>query len=153
MCGIIAPACVDRRGLFWLTFFSTIKMALHFFSNSSLQSIQSGFTKNFPRLKIDFIFQGNEKLNLSSNFHQSFLFIPVETLFPDCAKLNIVIDESMTTNEVEALFESQWHLPAIVYAEVDGYWQRNNKTKNSRLTEFRDPALPFNKEDALVSQN
>ncbi len=128
-------------------------MVLHFFSNSSLQSIQSGFSKNFPRLKIDFIFQGNEKLNLSSHFHYSFLFIPVEKFYPDCAKENIVIDESLTTKEVEDLFENQWHLPAIVSAEVNGYWQRNNKTKNSRLTEFRDPAIPVNKEDALVSQN
>ena len=128
-------------------------MALHFFSNSSLEAIQSGFSKNFPRLKINFIFQGDENLNLSSHFHHSFLFIPVEKFYPDCAKENIVIDESMTTNEVEALFENKWHLPAIVYAEVDGYWQRNNKTKNSRLTEFRYPASPVNKEDALVSQN
>lgn len=128
-------------------------MALHFFSNSSLQVIQSGFSKNYPRLKIDFIFQGDENLNLSSHFQHSFLFIPVETLYPDCAKENIVIDELMTTKEVENLFEGQWHLPAIVYAEVDGYWQRNNKTKNSRLTEFSDPALPVNKEDALVFQN
>ena len=111
-------------------------MTLHFFTNSSLQAIQSGFSKNFPRLKIDFNFQGDEKLNLSSHFHHSFLFIPIETLYPDCAKVNIIIDESMTTKEVEALFESKWHLPAIVYAEVDGYWQRNNKTTNSRLNEF-----------------
>ncbi len=128
-------------------------MTLLFVTSSSLQDIQSGFSKNFPRLKLDFIFRGDEKLNLSSHFQRSFLFIPVEKLYPECAKENIVINESMTTKEVEVLFESQWHLPAIVYAEVDGYWQRNNKTTNSRLNEFCYPALSVNKAGALASQN
>ena len=111
-------------------------MKLHLHTNSPLGEIQSEFTKKFPGLKIDFIFHGDEKLNLSSHHHSSFLFTPVEEFYPDCAVENISIDESMTTKEVEILFENCWHLPAKVYADIDGYWQKNKKTEGSKLKEY-----------------
>jgi hypothetical protein len=109
-----------------------MKIRLHTYS--SLFEIQSDFTKKFPGVKIDFIFHGDEKLNLSSH-HSSFLFTPVEEFYPDCAADNIIIYESMTTREVEELFESHWHLPAKVYVEIGGYWQKNKKTESRRLKE------------------
>ena len=126
---------------------------MRLYTNSNLQEIQSGFSKGFPGLKLDFIFHGDEKLNVSFHFHHSFLFIPVEELCPACAGDDIVIDESMTTKEVEALFESHWHLPAMVYAEIGGYWQRNNKTECIRLKEYKYPAISVSKEGSLAYQN
>ena len=110
-------------------------MNLHLHTDLPLGEIQSEFTKKFPGLKIDFIFHGDEKLNLSSHHHSSFLFTPVEEFYPDCTAVTIIIDESMTTREVEELFENSWHLPAKVYAEIGGYWQKNRKTESRRLTE------------------
>ena len=110
-------------------------MNLHLHTNSPLFEIQSAFKKSFPGLKIDFIFHGDEKLNLSSHHHSSFLSTPVEEFYPDCTAVNIIIDESMTTREVEELFEDSWHLPAKVYVEIGGYWQKNRKTESHRLTE------------------
>lgn len=110
-------------------------MPLHLHTNSPLGEIQSAFTKKFPGLKVDFIFHGDEKLNLSSQHHSSFLFTPVEEFYPDCTADNITIDESMTTRQVEQLFEEQWHLPAKVYVEIGGYWQKNRQTESRRLKE------------------
>lgn len=109
-------------------------LILHIYSH--LKEIQSKFTKKFPRLKLDFVFHGNEKLNLSSHHHYSFFFTPVKEFYPDCSVDNINIDESMTTKEVEELFENYWHLPAKVYADIDGYWQKNNRTECSLLKEY-----------------
>ncbi len=110
-------------------------MNLHLHSNSHLLEIQDAFTKSFPGFKIDFIFHGDEKLNLSSHHHSSFLFTPVEEFYPDCTADNIIIYESMTTRQVEELFESHWHLPAKVYVEIGGYWQKNRQTESRRLKE------------------
>ena len=110
-------------------------MPLQLHTNSPLSEIQSEFTKKFPGLKVDFIFHGDEKLNLSSHYHSSFLFTPVEEFYPDCEAENITIDESMTTREVEQLFENNWHLPAKVYVKIAGYWQKNRKTESRRLKE------------------
>lgn len=116
-------------------------MTLHLHTNSPLHKIQSEFTKKFPGLKLDFVFHGDEKLNLSSHHHNSFFFTPVEEFYPDCAVENISIEESMTTKEVEDLFENYWHLPAKVYADIDGYWQKNRITECSLLKEYILPAL------------
>ncbi len=110
-------------------------MELRLHTNSPLGEIQSEFTKNFPGLKIDFIFHGDEKLNLSSHHHSSFLSTPVEEFYPDCIADNIIIYESMTTRQVEELFEDSWHLPAKVYVEIGGYWQKNRHTESRRLKE------------------
>lgn len=111
-------------------------MTLHLHSHSPLHKIQSEFTKNFPGLKLDFVFHGDEKLNFSSHHPYSFFFTPVKEFYPDCTVGNTSIDESMTTKEVEDLFENYWNLPAKVYAIIDGYWQKNRKIEGSLLKEY-----------------
>jgi hypothetical protein len=108
-------------------------LILHTYSH--LTEIQSEFSKKFPGLKLDFIFHGDEKLNLSTPLHHSFSNAPVQDLCTNCAGNDLTVDESMTTKEVEDLFENNWHLPAKVYVAIDGYWQKNRKTENSRLKE------------------
>ncbi len=115
---------------------STNAMTISLHTCSPLQEIQSTFTKYFPGLKIDFIFHGNEDLVFSNAHHSSFLFTPVCELYPDCTEEQIVLKETMSTKEVELLFENAWHLPAKVYADVDGYWQKNSKTENQLLKEY-----------------
>lgn len=110
-------------------------MSLHLHSNAPLFEIKSGFSKKFPGLKLDFIFSGEEKLNLSSPHNYSFSTTPVEELSQLVATKDIIIDELMTTKEVEELFERHWHLPAKVYVEIGGYWQKNRKTECSSLQE------------------
>lgn len=110
-------------------------MPLHLFCNAPLFEIKSGFLKKFPGLKLDFIFSGDEKLNLSSLHNYSFSTIPVEELSQLVVTKDIIIDEFMTTKEVEELFEMNWHLPAKVYVEIGGYWQKNRKTECSSLQE------------------
>lgn len=116
-------------------------MTLQLYPNSPLDKIQSEFKKYFPGLKLEFVFHGDEKLNLSSHHNYSFSFTPVEEFYPDCTAENINIDESMTTKEVEELFKNYWNLPAKVYAIIDGYWQRNRKIEGSMLKEYILPTL------------
>ncbi|MBK7561974.1 MAG: hypothetical protein IPI68_10705 [Chitinophagaceae bacterium] len=110
-------------------------MSLHLHSNAPLFEIQSGFSKKFPGLKLDFIFEGDEKLNLSAHHKYSFANTPVEELTQPGITKDIIIDELMTTKEVEELFEMNWHLPAKVYVEIGGYWQKNRKTECRSLQE------------------
>ena len=116
-------------------------MILHLHTNSPLHKIQSKFTKYFSGLNLDFFFHGDEKLNLYSHHPYSFFFTPVKEFYPDCIVENISIEESMTTKEVEDLFENHWHLPAKVYADIDGYWQKNRRTECSLLKEYIFPML------------
>ena len=111
-------------------------MTLILHTYSHLQEIQSEFTKNFPGLKLDFIFHGDEKLNLSIPLHHSFSHSPIKYFFSGSVLGELVVDESMTTKEVEDLFENYWHLPARVYANIGGYWQKNKKTEDTRLKEY-----------------
>ena len=116
-------------------------MTLQLYPNSPLDKIQSEFKKYFPGLKLEFVFHGDEKMNLSSHHNYSFSFTPVEEFYPDCTAENINIDESMTTKEVEELFKNYWNLPSKVYAIIDGYWQRNRKIEGSMLKEYILPTL------------
>jgi hypothetical protein len=116
-------------------------MILHLHTHSPLHEIQSEFARNFPGLRLDFIFHGTEKLNLSSHLHHSFSCSPVQEFCADHTKEDIVIDDSMTTKEVETLFENYWHLPAQVYADIDGYWQKNRETECRRLKEWIPPVI------------
>jgi hypothetical protein len=124
----------ERQGLFFHDNAKLMMLCLH--TNSALHAIQTEFNRNFPGLKLDFIFHGDEKLNLSSRFHQPFSQTPVSEICPGCSGADIIIDETMTTKEVEELFENSWHLPAQVYANINGYWQKNRKTESSRLYQY-----------------
>lgn len=112
-------------------------MSLHLYTGSPLHEIQSEFAKSFPGLKLDFIFHGDEKLNLSSHLHYSFLYTPLSEFCQDCAGENITIEDSMTLKEVEDLFNNCWHLPAQVYVDTDGYWQKNKATECKQLKIFQ----------------
>ena len=109
-------------------------LLLHTYSH--LHEIQSAFSSSFPGLKLDFFFQGDEKLNLSLPLHHSFSFAPVQDFCAAGAASDLVVEDSMTIKEVEDLFENSWHLPAKVYAAIDGYWQKNPKTEARRLKEY-----------------
>jgi|CXWL01.1.fsa_nt_gi hypothetical protein len=116
-------------------------MTLRLHTNSSLYDIQSEFARKFPGVKLAFIFHGDEKLNLSSHLHHSFSYAPVEGFCSDHTVEDIIINELMTTKEVEGLFENYWHLPAQVFVDIDGYWQKNKQTESWRLKDCVVPAI------------
>ncbi len=115
------------------------KMSLHLHTSSPLCEIQSEFSKNFPGLKLEFIFHGDEQLNLSSNLHHSFLYTPVNEFLENCTCENIIIEDSMTLKEVESIFKTSWHLPAQVYVITGGYWQKSRSTEGKQLKEYNNP--------------
>ncbi len=125
-------------------------MPLLLHTKTHLDEIQSEFNREFPGLKLSFIFDGDEKLNFSMPLQHSFSYAPVEYISPGCVPGDLLIDETMTIREVELLFETSWHLPAQVFAAIDGYWQKNSKTGSSRLKEYISPAVKTNKEDVSV---
>jgi hypothetical protein len=111
-------------------------MILRLHTNAQIRDLRDDFAGTFPGLKLDFIFHGDEKLNLSCSFNHPFPYTAVKEIYPDCDAEEIIIDENMTTREVEELFESRWRLPARVYARIDGYWQKNKKTESSSLKDI-----------------
>ena len=113
-------------------------MSVPLHTSSPLYAIQAEFSKNFPGLKLEFIFHGDEKLNLSSNLHFPFFSTPINEIYPDCDHENITIEESMTVKEVETIFNNHWHLPAQVYVIKDGYWQKNKTTGSKQLKDFNN---------------
>lgn len=126
----------ERQGPFIHPLSGINKMILRLHNDALIHDLRDEFAGKFPGLKLDFIFHGDEKLNLSSLFNHPFSCTQVKEICPDCAVQEIIIDEDMTTKEVEELFENSWHLPAQVYARVDGYWQKNRETETSSLKEI-----------------
>jgi hypothetical protein len=116
-------------------------MNLHLYSHSPLREIQEIFNRHYPGLKLDFIFKGDEQLSFSSSFSHSFLLSPVDELCDDCPSEDIVLEDDMTTKDAEDLIRKCWHLPAIVYAAINGYWQKNSKTDCSLLKSWKAPVI------------
>lgn len=111
-------------------------MTLELHPDCLLHEVREQFSEKFPGLKLDFVFNGNEKLNFCSLLHRPFPSMPIQEIYADSVGHDIAIDDSMTTHEVEALFAQEWHLPAKVFASVGGYWERNKQIEKSRLNDL-----------------
>ena len=98
---------------------------MHIANDISLHDLQTGFEKKFPGLKLEFIFSGNEKLNLASHLSSSFPYVSLKEICPNCPSEGIEMDETMTTGDVEKLLKSRLNLPACIYVSNGGYWQKD----------------------------
>ena len=92
-----------------------------------MSELKKSFENVFPRLKIEFAFDGNENLNAFS-FHHCFPFIPIDELCASCPENGLDIADEMTITEVEELFREKFHLPVKIFIRKDGYWQKDAST-------------------------
>lgn len=111
-------------------------MKLHIDISSYLNDIQDSFSRLFPGFKLEFQFNGNEKLHFHARLGQSFPHIRIREL---CQSHNAFLDieDRMTVKEVETLFRQQFGLPAHVYVKDGNYWLKSPAYDSRRLMQHQ----------------
>lgn len=108
-------------------------MYLHLECTSSAEEVRHTLETHFPGIRIEFCFNGTERLNPSYRLHASFPHVPLWVLSPSCPASGIDIADHMTIDELEKLLSEQLQLSVTVYMFQDGYRVRNQKTGNMQL--------------------
>lgn|SRR5574343_475841 len=101
--------------------------------SSYLSDIQKQFHQLFPERKLEFAFDGAEGLNLSARLSNSFPHIAIHELCEKCPNAELLIDSSMTIEQVETLFQRLFGIPARVFIRQGVYWLRNATFKSMPL--------------------
>ena len=105
---------------------------LHIDVSSYLNDVQDNFQRLFPGFKLEFQFNGNEKLHFHARLEHSFPHVPINELcHPRKAALDI--EEKMTVREVETLFRRHFGLPARVSVKAGKYWLKSHAFDSRRL--------------------
>lgn len=105
-------------------------------NNTHLDKLQAWFSHSFPGTRLEFIFSGTEKLKLDNRLSKSFPHVAIKEICPDCPPEGISIDETMTIKDIELLLENRLHLPAGIYVNIGGYWQKNKSTGQLKLQDI-----------------
>ena len=109
-------------------------MRLHIENNSYLNDIQESFHQLFPDLKLEFLFNGNEGLNLSAQLGKSFPHIRINEFCHSCKMAFLDIESKMTVKEVETLFRQYFGLPAHVFVKEGNYWLKSSAFDSRQLS-------------------
>lgn len=108
-------------------------MPLHIHSRFSLSEIQQVFQQQFPALKIEYSFKGNESFQTRLPQGKPFPRMRINELMPQKSDADLFIDETMTVEEVEYLFWKKFELPVQVYTRKGGYWLKTALSNSLQL--------------------
>jgi hypothetical protein len=107
-------------------------MKLHIDISSYLNDIQDSFHRLFPGFKLEFQFNGNEKLHFHARLGKSFPHIRINELCQS-PKAFVDIEGKMTVKEVENLFRQHFGLPAQVFVKEGKYWLKSPAFDSRKL--------------------